>query len=63
MGAHHEAHGGCFWAGKKFIKDFDGMCRGISAVGLFSNCIQFGLVLDVRVSYARPRLTTSSFRL
>jgi hypothetical protein len=36
MGAHHEAHGGCFWAGEEFLKDFDGMCGGISAVGLFS---------------------------
>jgi hypothetical protein len=36
MGAHHEAHGGCFWAGEESIKNFDGMCGGISAVGLFS---------------------------
>jgi hypothetical protein len=41
QGAHHEAHGGCFRAGEEFIKDFDGMCRGISAVGLLS--IVFGL--------------------
>jgi hypothetical protein len=42
IGAHHEAHGGCFWSGEEFIKDFDGMCRGISAVRLFSIVFSLG---------------------